>query len=383
MPFWLTLFFSFQDNCLLYLRIPIYVNEWHIINLQWDLGFFASLLFVLLCCTLLCSCVLCLWFFEFGVICCVLFWEGSPHLWAIVWRMTLNHFEYFRVIHVFPWAAIWLVRGRDTKFVENSFCASNEKKQKDSRDWARVRQSLRICWFLLKEMRCLKKSGFVIKMDTAGFKPSIRYFLWVWSSSDVSNALKTWKMMICSPCWPSLGTLELYQKVYFLSLQLCVPLSNSSLHLWFCKEKRSEKSKKLFLITHQTEHKQSNHCLPEDQWFSEISWTLSIVVSKLFCDILKKLSFSQRNNVHHLTNLPFSLNCLLNKLWVLISTTCKRTALLKIHLQFLSKGFRKARLSYSWLTVHSKIGKQQWIAAVVEEMKKTVFVMHKTYKNNR
>ena len=100
MPFWWILFFSFQDDCLLFLRIPIYVNEWHIINLQWDLGFLRHCCLCYLCCTLLCSCVLCLWFFEFGVICCVLFWEGSPHLWAIVWRMTLNHFEDFRVVHV-------------------------------------------------------------------------------------------------------------------------------------------------------------------------------------------------------------------------------------------------------------------------------------------
>ena len=174
------------------------------------------------------------------------------------------------------------------------FHSKNEKKQKDSRDRARVRQSLRICWFLLKEMRCLKKSGFVIKMDTAGFKPSFRYFLWVWSSSDVSNALKTWKMMICSPCWHSLGTLELYQKVYFLSLQLCIPLSNSSLHLWFCKEKRSEKSNKLFLITHQTEHKQSNHCLPEDQWFSEISLEPVHCCVKIILWHFEKIEFSTK-----------------------------------------------------------------------------------------
>ena len=96
-------------------------------------------------------------------------------------------------------------------------------------------------------------------------------------------------------CWHLFGKFELHQKVYFLSLQLCVPLSNSSLHLWFCKETRSDKSKKLFLITHQTEHKQSNHCLPEDQWFSEISWTLSMLCQNYFVTFLK--NWVSRNKI--------------------------------------------------------------------------------------
>ena len=135
--------------------------------------------------------------------CC--FGEGSPHLWAIVWRIALNHFEYFRVVHVFPWAAIWLVRGRDTKFVENSFVLLSLQERKERKRFKRLGKSEtkfeNLLVWLLKEMRFLKKSGFVTKMDTAGFKPSFRYFLWFWSSSDVSNALKTWKMMICSQNW--------------------------------------------------------------------------------------------------------------------------------------------------------------------------------------
>ena len=119
------------------------------------------------------------------VVCC--FVEGSPHLWAIVWRMTLNHFEYFRVVHVFPRAAIWLVRGRDTKFVENSFVLLSLQERKETKRFKRLGKSEtkfeNLLVWLLKEMRFLKKSGFVTKMDTAGFKPSFRYFLWFWSSS--------------------------------------------------------------------------------------------------------------------------------------------------------------------------------------------------------
>ena len=71
MPFWWILFFSFQDDCLLFLRIPIYVNEWHIINLQWDVGFLRHCCLCYLCFTLLCSCFVFVVFWVWCNLLCV------------------------------------------------------------------------------------------------------------------------------------------------------------------------------------------------------------------------------------------------------------------------------------------------------------------------
>ena len=78
--FWEFLFMSMSDTLLISNEILV----------------FCVIVVCVICVARCCALVfVCLWFFEFGVICCVLFWEGSPHLWAIVWEDDLEPFWRF------------------------------------------------------------------------------------------------------------------------------------------------------------------------------------------------------------------------------------------------------------------------------------------------